>query len=89
MEKHKKTKNANIPEDFESLLIKEEANIRKYISLNNKLKLENNILKEDIKKFEKDKEAFEEKINKIKEEYENKIKEINNEIQNLNIIKKK
>ncbi len=87
IEKHKKTKNANIPEDFESLLIKEEATIRKHISLVNKLRLENATLKEDIKTLKKDKKDFDDKINKIKEEYENKIKEMNNKIEKLNIIK--
>ena len=87
IEKHKKTKNANIPEDFESLLIKEEATIRKHISLVNKLRLENATLKEDIKTLKKDKKDFDDKINKIKEEYENKIKEMNNKIEKSNIIK--
>ena len=87
MEKHKKTKNANIPEDYESLLIKEEATIRKHISIVNKLRLENQTLKEDIKTLKKDKKDFDDKINKIKKEYENKIKEMNNKIEKLLILK--
>lgn len=87
IEKYKRTKNANIPEDFEGLLIKEEARNRLHIALNNKLKLKNDSLKLKIKIFEEDKQKFEEKINKLKEEYENKINEMNKEIENLNIIK--
>ena len=87
IEKYKRTKNANIPEDFEGLLIKEEARNRQHIALSNKLKLKNDSLKLKIKIFEEDQRKFEEKINKIKEEYENKIKEMNKEIEHLNIIK--
>lgn len=87
IEKYKKTKNENISEDFESLLIKEEAAIRKHFALNNKLKLENDTLKEKVRVFEEEQQKFEEKINKLKEDYENKIKDINKEIINLNIIK--
>ena len=87
MEKYKKTKNENICEDFESLLIKEESSIRKYIALNNKLKLENESLKEKIRKFEENNNNFEKKIDKIKEEYENNIKQLKKDIDNLNIIR--
>ena len=61
--KSNKEKNINIPEDYEALLIKEEASLRQHIALENKLKLdyetltkrinsletENNILKKQIK----------------------------------------
>ena len=87
IEKYKKTKNANIPEDFESLLIKEESSIRNYIAVNNRLELENNNLKDKIRILEEDQKNLEEKINKIKEKYENKIKEMNDEIKDLNINK--
>ena len=87
MEKYKKTKNENICEDFESLLIKEESSIRKYIALNNKLKLENESLKEKIRIFEENNNNFEKKIDKIKEEYENNIQRLKKDIDNLNIIR--
>ena len=87
IEKYQRTKNANIPEDFESLLIKEEKSIRKYIAVNNRLTLENNNLRDQIRLFKEDKQKFKEQINKTKEEYENKIKEMIKEISNLNIIK--
>ena len=87
IEKYQRTKNANIPEDFESLLIKEEKSIRKYIAVNNRLTLENNNLRDQIRLFKEDKQKFKEQMNKTKEEYENKIKEMIKEISNLNIIK--
>ena len=87
MEKHKKTKNANISEDFESLLIREEAVIRSHIALSNKIKLENDTYKVKIDTYEEEQKKFDEKIKKIKEEYENKINDLNKEIENLNKIK--
>ena len=64
IEKYQRTKNANIPEDFESLLIKEEKSIRKYIAVNNRLTLENNNLRDQIRLFKEDKQKFKEQMNK-------------------------
>ena len=86
IEKFKKTKNENACEDFESLCIKEESTLRKYIALNNRLKLENESLKGKIKIFEENSNNIDKKVDKIKEEYENKINKLKNDIDNLNNI---
>ena len=41
MSKYKKDKNINKAEDYETLLIKEEASLRQHIALENKLKITN------------------------------------------------
>ena len=85
--KKEKDNNENISEDYESLLIKEEAAIRQHIALENKLKLEYEIMSEKINSLEMENELLKEKIKKQIKAYENKIEEINKEITNLNNIK--
>ena len=75
--KYKKGKNANIPEDYEALLIKEEASLRQHIALENKLKIDYEILTEKINCLESENNLLKNKIQEQKEKYENKIKEIN------------
>lgn len=53
--KKEKDNNENISEDYESLLIKEEAAIRQHIALENKLKLEYEIMSEKINSLEMEK----------------------------------
>ena len=91
-EEEKKTKNEinkneNISEDYESLLIKEEAAIRQHIALENKLKLEYEIMTEKINSLEMENELLKEKIKKQMRTYENRIEEISKEITNLTNIK--
>ena len=85
--KKEKDKNENISEDYESLLIKEEAAIRQHIALENKLKLEYEIMSEKINSLEMENELLKVKIKKQIKAYENKIEEINKEIANLTNMK--
>ena len=85
--KNEKDKNENISEDYESLLIKEEAAIRQHIALENKLKLEYEIMSEKINSLEMENELLKVKIKKQIKAYENKIEEINKEIANLTNMK--
>ena len=85
--KNKKDKNENMAEDYESLLVKEEASIRQHIALENKLKLEYEILNERINSLETENNILKIKIKKQKETYENKIEEINKQITDLNNMK--
>ena len=80
MEKYKRKKNENIAEEYEDLLVKEEATIRKHLAVGNRLKLENESLKAKIKIIEEEQKKYEENINKIKEENEIIIKKLNKEI---------
>ena len=83
LKKHKKVKNTNIPEDYEALLIKEEASLRQHIALENKLKLDYEILTEKINTLDTENNILKNKIQEQKERYENKIQELNKEIINI------
>lgn len=86
-QKNDKKKIENISEDYESLLIKEEAAIRQHIALENKLKLEYEIMSEKINSLETENELLKAKIKKQMKAYENKIEEMNKEITNITNMK--
>ena len=85
--KYKKGSNANIPEDYEALLVKEEASLRQHIALENKLKLDYETLNEKINNLEAENNKLKIQIKEQKEAYENKIKEINKEMINITNMK--
>ena len=87
IQKKENKKNEDISEDYESLLIKEEAAIRQHIALENKLKLEYEIMSEKINSLEMENELLKIKVKKLMKTYENKIEEINKEITNLTNMK--
>ena len=87
VQKKENNKNEDISEDYESLLIKEEAAIRQHIALENKLKLEYEIMSEKINSLEMENELLKIKVKKLIKTYENKIEEINKEITNLTNMK--
>ena len=87
LSKYKKGKNVNIPEDYEALLIKEEASLRQHIALENKLKLDYETLTERINNLETENNILKKQIKEQKDKYEKKIEEINKEIINLNNMK--
>jgi hypothetical protein len=85
--KYKKEKNANISEDYESLLIKEEASLRQHIALENKFKLDYEILNEKINSLETENNLLK---NRNKEQmifYESKIEELNKQIIDITNLK--
>ena len=87
LSKYKKGKNANVPEDYEALLVKEEASLRQHIALENKLKLDYETLTERINNLETENNILKKQIKEQKDKYEKKIEEINKEIINLNNMK--
>ena len=87
LSKYKKGKNVNIPEDYEALLVKEEASLRQHIALENKLKLDYETLTERINSLETENDILKKQINEQKDKYEKKIEEINKEILKLNNMK--
>ena len=87
MAKYKKEKNGNIHEDYEALLIKEEASLRQHIALENKLKLDYETLTEKINNLEVENNKLKNQIKEQKEKYENKIEEINKEMVNITNMK--
>jgi len=87
MAKYKKSKNADIPEDYESLLIKEEASLRQHIALENKLKLDYEIMTEKINSLETENNLLKNKIKEQKKIYESKIEEINKQLIDITNLK--
>ena len=85
LEKYKENKDKKILEentasDYETLLRKEEAEIRRHICVEHQFKLHCENLEQKLWELEEDNLMLEKKLDKQKKKYENQIKDINNEL---------
>ena len=79
-----KEKKKNSQEDYETLLIKLEGEVRSHISIENMLKIESENMQYEIDDLEKENEALKEIINKNNsKDNKEEIDKLNNEIENM------